>query len=45
MEFLSKKWFDMKEKVPDKETLSSTYKASVVDLSSYLDSLNMEVVY
>ena len=29
----------MNEKVPDKETLSSTYKASVVDLGSYLDSL------
>jgi hypothetical protein len=29
----------MDEKVPDKETLSSYYKASVVDLGSYLDNL------
>jgi len=43
-EFLGKEWFDMYEKVRDKETLSSTYKASVVDLGSYLDNLNMEVV-
>jgi len=38
-EFLIKKWFDMDEKVPVKEMLSSNYKASVVDLSSYLDNL------
>ena len=29
----------MNEKVPDKETLSSTYKASVMDLGSYLYNL------
>lgn len=29
----------MDEKVPVKEMLSSNYKASVVDLSSYLDNL------